>query len=99
MTPKIKMNVGRGRAPVEVQLTTDNNLMTKNKMVVGAINELYYELRQSEEAKPSVFNAPTHKDFPAVGDSNVIYKAETERMLYQWNSVKMAYETLFCGNV
>jgi hypothetical protein len=28
-------------------------------------------------------NAETHFDFPSVGDTNVIYKAEKEKKIYQ----------------
>ena len=36
----------------------------------------------------SVVNKPTRYDFPSVGDANVIYKAESERKLYQWNDTE-----------
>lgn len=42
----------------------------------------------------SVFNAQTHYDFPSVGDVNVIYKAESERRIYQWNPTELKYEIL-----
>lgn len=44
--------------------------------------------------QPSVYNASTHDDFPPVGNTNVIYKAEKERQLYQWNAEKSKYEIL-----
>ena len=46
-----------------------------------------------------VFNAATHFDFPAIGFSNIIYKAEDEAILYQWNSNKLIYEALNATDV
>ena len=45
----------------------------------------------------SVVNAETRYDFPSVGSPNVIYKAETERKIYQWNSDELKYELLSSG--
>ena len=42
----------------------------------------------------SVVNAPTIAGFPAEGRPDVIYKAENEKQLYQWNSSKKSYEIL-----
>ena len=94
MIPKIKVNIGRGYEPVEIQQVVDTDLLTRNKTVVGAVNELYYEIREDEEARSFVYNAETHYDFPAVGNVNTIYKAESEKMLYQWDSAEMKYEPL-----
>lgn len=44
--------------------------------------------------KQEVFNAKTHYDFPAIGNVNVIYKAEEEKVLYQWNQDKFNYEPI-----
>ena len=98
MIPKIKVNVGRGRDPVELQQAYDTDLLTRNKTVVGAINELYYESREVEETKSFLYNAKTKDEFPRIGDVNKIYKAETEKMLYQWNSTEMKYEPLLDAN-
>ena len=97
MIPKIKVNVGRGREPVELQQLIDTDLQTKNKTVVGAVNELYYEIKEGIDAASSVFNAETHYDFPSVGSVNMIYKAESEKKLYQWNPVELKYEPLSSG--
>lgn len=40
MNPKIKVDIGRGRPPVEIQQAIDDRLTTTSKTVVGAINEL-----------------------------------------------------------
>ena len=42
----------------------------------------------------SVINARTHYDFPSIGRPNTIYKAEEEKLVYQWNSTEMKYEML-----
>ena len=44
-----------------------------------------------------VVNAQTHYDFPSTGKPNVIYKAEAEQTIYQWNSVSLKYEQLNFG--
>lgn len=41
-----------------------------------------------------VINASTHNDFPATGREDVIYKAESEKLLYQWNATNLKYEVL-----
>ena len=41
-----------------------------------------------------VFNAQTHYDFPSIGRVNTIYKAESEKMVYQWNATELKYEAL-----
>lgn len=41
-----------------------------------------------------IFNAQTHYDFPSVGKADIIYKAEKEQQIYQWNSTKLIYEPL-----
>lgn len=42
----------------------------------------------------SVYNGKTHYDFPSIGSVNVIYKAEEEKKIYQWNEEKKCYELL-----
>lgn len=41
-----------------------------------------------------VYNAPTKYDFPSTGNPEVIYKAENEAKLYQWNRSTNTYEPL-----
>ena len=100
MNPKIKVNIGRGLPPVEVQQVIDTDLDTSSKSVVGAINELKEAIEAldvssgSAEAEVSVFNADTHYDFPSVGSVNVIYKAQSENQLYQWDPDNLKYVSL-----
>lgn len=42
----------------------------------------------------SVYNAPTKNDFPTIGNPAIIYKAEDEAKLYQWNEISEEYEAL-----
>lgn len=58
-------------------------------------NVLTQMLKQlAEEDGGGVFNADTRFDFPSIGDPNVIYKAQQEKMLYQWNPNALAYESI-----
>lgn len=42
----------------------------------------------------SVYNAETHYDFPSVGNVDMIYKAQSEKLIYQWCPTKLKYEIL-----
>lgn len=73
-----------------------------NKELLDSFQDGIVEgITKAEEAlatPPVVCNAPTSKEFPYVGNPGVIYKAESEKMLYQWNSEKMAYEPLYLSS-
>lgn len=45
-----------------------------------------------------VVNASTHYDFPSIGRTNVLYKAESEKKIYQWNPTEMKYEVMDSGD-
>ena len=64
----------------------------ENRLKIGdgvtAWNDLPYF------GESNVINASTHYDFPSVGRENVIYKAESERLLYQWNNTDYKYEVV-----
>ena len=94
MYPKIKVDPGRGRPLIELQQSYDTDLNTDNKTVVGAINELLDNINSSELPEKSVFNAFTHYDFPSVGDTNIIYKAQSEGLIYQWNPMDLKYDPI-----
>lgn len=47
-----------------------------------------------QEGEEYVVNRATCSDFPKVGKDNVIYKAEKEKKVYQWNSESQAYEPI-----
>lgn len=54
-----------------------------------AYNDLKYQT-----SKDYIVNQPTSATFPLIGEKDVIYKAENERMLYQWNESINNYEPL-----
>lgn len=62
----------------------------ENRLKIGdgvtAWNDLAYV------GENSVVNAQTHYDFPSIGRENVIYKAEEEKKIYQWNASALKYE-------
>ena len=41
-----------------------------------------------------VVSLSSFEDFPPLGDPKVIYKAEQEKQIYQWNAVSRQYERL-----
>jgi len=64
----------------------------ENRLKIGdgvtAWNDLPYI------GEDNVINENSHYDFPSIGRENVIYKAESERLLYQWNTVDLKYEVV-----
>lgn len=64
----------------------------ENRLKIGdgltAWNDLPYI------GEDNVINCQEHYDFPSIGRENVIYKAEAERLLYQWNSTALKYEVV-----
>lgn len=70
----------------------DDALLTTNKTVVGAINEILN--KGTAVSEKEVFNANTHLEFPALGNVNYIYKAYEEKKTYQWNDERQIYEAL-----
>lgn len=67
----------------------------ENRLKIGdgitAWNDLPYQ------GENSVVNASTHYDFPSIGRVNAIYKAEQEKLIYQWNPDELKYEQLGFG--
>ena len=43
--PKIKVKIGKGREPIELQQVRDPDLKTYNKLVAAAINEVYSKIQ------------------------------------------------------
>ena len=72
-------------------------VIDENRLKIGDGVTPWQELEYINE--DYVFNAKTHLDFPLSGRTNVIYKAEEEKKLYQWNSSKSIYEPLTDGSV
>lgn len=58
------------------------------------IRAIYAKGKEEGSNAPLVYNAETHYEFPSVGDERVIYKAQSEKLLYQWNQTDFKYEVL-----
>jgi hypothetical protein len=72
-------------------------VIDKNALKIGdgatAWNDLEY-IGGKEGGNGGVFNADTHYDFPSIGSVDMIYKAENEKKIYQWNPDLLKYEVL-----
>ena len=64
----------------------------ENRLKIGDGVTAWNDLPYVGEA--NVVNANTHHDFPSIGREDVIYKAESEKLLYQWNDTEGAYEVV-----
>jgi hypothetical protein len=64
------------------------------RIKIGDGIKTWNELGYIGEGKAVIINAPTHYDFPAIGDVNILYKASQEKQLYQWNAEVHDYELL-----
>lgn len=74
------------------QPKVDDSLLTTDKTVVGAINEILNI--GSTTSEKEIVNAATHYDFPSIGNVDYIYKAYAEKKTYQWNDELLKYEPL-----
>ena len=80
-------------------ITADNYSAYKNALSAGEDTDIYFsmwkKLKTVDGASETyVVNANTHYDFPSIGSANTIYKAESEKKLYQWNTTELKYEVL-----
>ena len=67
-------------------------VIDENRLKIGDGITPWNELEYIGE--DNVFNAKTRYEFPSIGRENVIYKAEEEKCLYQWNTTSLKYEAL-----
>lgn len=67
-------------------------VVDENRMKIGDGSTAWNDLPYMGES--SVINAATYYDFPSIGRENVIYKAESEKKLYQWNDQTKKYDEL-----
>ena len=67
-------------------------ILDENRLKIGDGITAWSDLPYIGES--NVFSASTIDEFPTVGANWVIYKAEKEKKLYQWNSDEFAYEEL-----
>lgn len=51
-------------------------------------------VRQAVANAKGIYNADTHYDFPSVGNPDMIYKAQSEKLIYQWNPTELKYEAI-----
>lgn len=70
-------------------------VIDENRLKIGDGSTAWNELPYFGEA--NVVNAATHYGFPSIGRANVIYKAEEEKAIYQWNTTSLKYELLSSG--
>lgn len=77
------------RAQTEEQKRIENELERERIFA-----EWQKQVEEWETKGALVVNAATHYDFPSYGNVNAIYKAESERKLYQWNESELRYELL-----
>ena len=66
----------------------------KNRLKVGDGITPWNELPYIGELTEWVVNVETHYDFPSIGKPNVVYKAEKEKLVYQWNESALKYEVI-----
>ena len=74
----------------------DETVITKDLLdsFQDGIIEAITKAENALAVQPSVYNASTPDEFPSVGNPDVIYKAASERRLYQWNPDERTYEIL-----
>ncbi len=66
----------------------------KNALKIGDGVTAWNDLDYIGGSSGGVFNAKTHFEFPSIGSIDMIYKAETEKKIYQWNPDLLKYEVL-----
>ena len=54
----------------------------KNHLKIGDGQTAWNDLPYISKGEGGVVNAQTHYDFPSIGSTDVIYKAESERKIY-----------------
>lgn len=80
-------------------ITADNYTAYKDALINGKDVDSYFTMwtklaEVDDEDEKSVVNAKTHFDFPSIGNVDTIYKAETEKKIYQWNPEALKYEVI-----
>ena len=69
-------------------------VIDKNALKIGDGVTAWKDLDYIGGSSGGVFNAKTHYEFPSIGSIDMIYKAESERKIYQWNDQELKYEVL-----
>lgn len=76
------------------QITEDNYTLYLAAKEQGQDVSAFFAMWERVTTGEPVYNAKTHFDFPSIGKANVIYKAEDEKKIYQWNTTGLKYEIL-----
>ena len=81
------------------KITADNYSAYKVALAAGEDVESYFSMWRKladvgSVVEKSVVNADTHYEFPSIGSVNTIYKAQSEKKIYQWNPTELKYEVL-----
>ena len=69
-------------------------VIDKNALKIGDGVTAWNDLDYIGSEGGGVFNAKTHLEFPSIGCVDMIYKAESEKKIYQWNAEALKYEVL-----
>lgn len=80
-------------------ITADNYAAYKTALANGEDVDPYFTMwtklaEVDDDDEKSVVNAKTYFDFPSIGNVDTIYKAETEKKIYQWNPEALKYEVI-----
>lgn len=67
-------------------------VLDENRLKIGDGETAWNDLPYLGE--DNVQNFATHYEFPSVGRENVLYKAEEEKLLYQWNATEQYFEVV-----
>ena len=67
-------------------------ILDENRLKIGDGQTAWNDLPYAGES--NLFSASTKEFFPKTGASWVLYKAEEEKKIYQWNSTNNSYEEL-----
>lgn len=59
---------------------------------VSSVSPSVRAMKEYVAENASVVSFETHLEFPAVGKPDVLYKANREKRLYQWNQTELKYE-------
>jgi hypothetical protein len=69
-------------------------VLDKNALKIGDGVTAWNDLKYVGGQGGGVYNANTHYEFPSIGSTDMIYKAEDEKKIYQWNPDLLKYEVL-----
>lgn len=69
-------------------------VLDKNALKIGDGVTAWNDLKYVGGQGGGVYNANTRYEFPSIGSTDMIYKAEDERKIYQWNPDLLKYEVL-----